>query len=163
MLVYHYMSQLSLSLILHNVRSAHNVGAIFRTADAAGVAKIYLTGYTPAPLDRFKRPVKEIAKTALGAEMTVPWEQVKDITELIARFKKEGIVVWALEQSKEAINYNQIKLIKSTALIVGNEVEGVKEDILNLCDQIIAIPMKGQKESLNVSVATGVVVFKLLE
>ncbi len=139
------------------------MGAIFRTADAAGVARIYLTGYTPAPRDRFNRPVKEIAKTALGAEATVPWEQVKDITELIARLKSDGIAVWALEQNKKSIDYRTAKLAKPTALIVGNEVEGVEDNILNLCDQIIYIPMQGQKESLNVSVATGVAVFKLLE
>lgn len=139
------------------------MGAIFRTADAAGVSRIYLTGYTPAPRDRFNRPVKEIAKTALGAEETVPWEQVKEITELITRLKNEGMAVWALEQNKKSIDYRTAKLTKSTALIVGNEVEGVEESVLNLSDQIIAIPMQGQKESLNVSVATGVAVFRILE
>ena len=129
------MSNPALNLILHNIRSAHNVGAIFRTADGAGVDKIYLTGYTPAPVDQFKRPNGEIKKTALGAEETVAWEKQEDISELITELKKSGVQIWALEQAEP--------------------------EILNLCDQVIEIPMRGIKESLNVAVATGIALFHL--
>lgn len=155
------MSRLALFLILHNIRSAHNVGAIFRTADGAGVGKIYLTGYTPAPLDQFKRPNNEIKKTALGAEETVAWEKQEDILELIAELKKSDAQIWALEQADNSADYREAKLTNPTALIVGNEVEGIEPEILNLCDRIIEIPMRGAKESLNVAVATGIAIFCL--
>lgn len=152
-----------LEIILHNIRSNHNVGSIFRTADGAGVKKLWLTGYTPAPLDQFKRVNNEIAKTALGAEQTIEWQQRENILDLIIELKKDGYKILALEQDKNSVDYKEVKLIGKTALIVGNEVGGVEAEILNLCDQIIEIPMRGAKESLNVSVATGVAVFKLLE
>ncbi len=152
-----------LELILHNIRSNHNVGSIFRTADGAGVSKVYLTGYTPAPLDQFKRLNAEIAKTALGAEQTIEWEKREDVTNLITELKKAGYQIWALEQSDKSIDYREVKLSEKTALIVGNEVEGVEGEVLNMCDQIIEIPMRGSKESLNVAVATGVAIFKLLD
>jgi tRNA G18 (ribose-2'-O)-methylase SpoU len=152
-----------LELILHNIRSNHNVGSIFRTADGAGVSKIYLTGYTPAPLDQFKRVNAEIAKTALGAEESVVWEKQEDIVTLISELKKLGYKVWALEQNDKSVDYREVKLTSKTALIVGNEVGGVEPEVLNLCDQIIEIPMRGSKESLNVAVATGVAIFRLLE
>lgn len=148
-------------LVAHNIRSAHNVGSFFRTADAAGVAKIYLTGYTPAPVDRFKRPRKDVAKTALGAEKTVPWESVVDITELIENLKRAGVRVVALEQDLRAQHYRRYQTHEKAALIVGNEVEGVPEGVRALCDDIIEIPMNGSKESLNVAVAAGVALFAL--
>lgn len=137
------------------------MGAIFRTADGAGVGKIYLTGYTPAPLDQFKRPNNEIKKTALGAEETVAWEKQEDILELIAELKKSDAQIWALEQADNSADYREAKLTNPTALIVGNEVEGIEPEILNLCDRIIEIPMRGAKESLNVAVATGIAIFCL--
>lgn len=152
-----------LELILHNIRSSHNVGSIFRTADGAGVAKLWLTGYTPAPLDQFKRVNNEIAKTALGAEQSVEWEKRENILELITELKKAGYQILALEQNEKSVDYREIKLAGKTALIVGNEVGGVEPEILNFCDQIIEIPMRGAKESLNVAVATGIAVFKLTE
>lgn len=152
-----------LELILHNIRSNHNVGSIFRTADGAGVTKLWLTGYTPAPVDQFKRVNNEIAKTALGAEQTLEWEKRENILELIAELKKEGYKILALEQNEKSVDYREVKLAGRTALIVGNEVGGVEREILNLCDQITEIPMRGSKESLNVAVATGIVVFKLTE
>lgn len=151
-----------LELILHNIRSNHNVGAIFRTADGAGVSKLYLTGYTPAPLDQFKRVNNEIAKTALGAEQSVPWEKRENILDLITELKKESHKILALEQNEKSVDYREVKLSGKTILIVGNEVGGVEGDVLNLCDQIIEIPMRGAKESLNVAVATGVAIYKLL-
>ncbi len=152
-----------LELILHNIRSNHNVGSIFRTADGAGISKLWLTGYTPAPLDQFKRVNNEIAKTALGAEQSLTWEKRENILELITDLKKQGYKIWALEQNEKSVDYREVKLVGKTALIVGNEVGGVEREILNLCDQITEIPMRGSKESLNVAVATGIVVFKLTE
>ena len=148
-------------LLLHNIRSAHNVGSIFRTAEATGVSKIYLSGYTPAPMDRFGRMRKDITKVSLGAEKDVEWETVGDIRELIKNFKKVKIV--AVEQDKRSISYKDIKLDNNILLIFGNEVDGIEKEILDLCDQIIEIPMRGKKESLNVSVAAGIILYSLLE
>lgn len=160
-------------LVLHNVRSAHNVGSIFRTADAAGVSKIYLTGYTPVPFDRFGRPRKDIAKVALGAEKTISWEHIPNIKTFIKKLKKGKTTIVAVEQAKNSINYETFKLKNPTALILGNEVGGIEKDILKKCDHIIEIPVRGRlarnrlpndggKESLNVSVAAGIVLFRIL-
>lgn len=147
-------------LALHNIRSTHNVGSIFRTADAAGVSKIYLCGLTPAPTDRFGRIRKDIAKSALGAEKTVVWESVADIRSLVEKLKKEKVKIIGLEQDSKSVNYKKIKFVKNTLIILGNEVDGIEKEILKACDEIIEIPMKGKKESLNVSVAAGIVLFK---
>lgn len=152
-----------IDLLLHNIRSTHNVGAIFRTADATGVSKIYLSGYTPAPIDRFGRARKDISKASLGAEKTVAWESVSDIKDLIRKLKKEKVKIIGLEQDKRSIDYRKIKTAQNNLIILGNEVDGIEKGILDLCDEIIEIPMKGQKESLNVSVATGVVLYSLFE
>lgn len=149
-------------LILHNIRSTHNVGAIFRTADAAGISKIYLTGYTPAPVDRFGRARKDIVKAALGAEKNVDWEQVTRINSLFGRLKKEEVFLVAVEQNKRAIDYIKVKSQAKTAFIFGNEVTGLSPAILKEVDVIAEIPMKGKKESLNVSVAVGVALFRML-
>lgn len=150
-----------LELILYNIRSSHNVGSIFRTADGAGVNKLWLVGYTPAPLDQFKRVNNEIAKTALGAEKTLRWEKYDNIQNLISELKKSGYQIWALEQNEKSVDYRKVKLVGKTALMVGNEVGGIEPEVLNLCDKIIEIPMRGEKESLNVAVATGVAVYGL--
>ncbi len=152
-----------IALILPDIRSAHNVGAIFRTAEAAGVSKIYLTGYTPAPVDQFGRVNKEIAKTALRAEKTIVWEKVENIFELIQKLKTEDWQLIALEQAKNSVDYREVKLGEKAAVLVGNEVEGIGEGILKLCDAVAEIPMRGSKESLNVAVATGVALFRWLE
>ncbi len=149
-------------LILNDIRSVENVGAIFRTADAAGIDKIYLCGYTPTPLDRFGRKRTDINKSALGAEEFVAWEQKKSILPLITKLKKEGFQIIAIEQDKKSIDYKKVKLGAKNAFIVGTEVTGIPKNILNKCDVIAEIPMKGKKESLNVSVATGVVLFGVL-
>ena len=145
-------------LVLDDIRSMENVGSIFRTADAAGVTKIYLCGITPRP------PRKEIDKAAVGAVDFVDWEYVEDIKILISNFKKEGIGVIALEQNERSIQYSKFNNQYSSglALIVGNEVDGISQEILDICDQIIEIPMYGQKNSLNVAVATGIALFGLL-
>ena len=148
-------------LILQNIRSAENVGAMFRTADAFGVEKIYLTGYTPAPLDRFKRPVYKIAKAALGAEKTVLWERVTDISHCVNTVKQVGMRVVALEQDRRAVPLGAYVPPASWALVVGNEVTGIEADVLALVDDIVDIPMIGQKESLNVAVAAGIALYVL--
>ncbi|PIT96647.1 RNA methyltransferase [Candidatus Campbellbacteria bacterium CG10_big_fil_rev_8_21_14_0_10_35_52] len=150
-------------LILHNIRSVQNVGAIFRTADASGISKIYLTGYTPTPIDRFGRARKDFAKTALGAQNTVAWESVSSINLLIKRLKKEEIKIIAIEQSKNAIDYKKIKIKFPSAFIFGNEVKGLSKSILKKSDKIAYIKMLGRKESLNVSVAIGIFIFRVLK
>jgi len=150
-------------LILHNIRSVINVGAIFRTADAIGISKIYLTGYTPAPIDRFKRKRQDFAKAALGAEETVIWEQTKNPVSLVQRLKKDGFKIVALEQSSNSTDYKKVNYSSSMAILVGNEVLGVPSEILDVCDVVAEIPMCGQKESLNVSVATGIFLFRVLD
>jgi tRNA G18 (ribose-2'-O)-methylase SpoU len=149
-------------LILHDIRSAQNVGSLFRTADAAGISKIYLSVISPTPIDRFGRPVGAIAKTALGAEQTIPWETYTDIKQLIVQLQKEGIHIIAIEQSVTAIDYKEIRPSTDIACILGNEVEGISQDILDMVDTVVEIPMRGQKESLNVSVAGGIALFRIL-
>jgi len=148
--------------ILHDIRSAHNVGSMFRTADGAGVKKLYLTGHTPAPIDRFGRPVKEISKTALGAERTIPFEQKASVISLMKRLSKEGFVCVALERVPRARSVRTMGRLAKIALIVGNEVEGLPRHVLAHADRVVAIPMKGSKESLNVGVAFGVAVYAAL-
>ena len=150
-------------LILPDIRSALNVGAIFRTADAVNISKIYLTGYTPNPTDKFGRVQKDIAKSALGAETWVPWEYKKTLLPLIRKLKKDGFTIIALEQDKSAVDYRKIKMTtQKVVIILGGEVEGLAKNILDECDIIAEIQMHGKKESLNVSVATGVLLFRLL-
>lgn len=146
-------------VILHNIRSAHNVGSVFRSADGAGVSKIYLTGYTPTPLDRFGREQEEMKKTSLGATQTVPYEPVSSIHTLISRLMCEGVCVVAVEQTERATEYKTFSPNGDTAYIFGNEVTGIEEDILSVVPTHIHIPMRGKKESLNVSVCAGIILF----
>lgn len=148
-------------LILHNIRSVYNVGAIFRTADGVGVKKVYLCGYTPSPIDRFGRKRTDIAKASLGAEDSVEWEHVDDVKELITLLKKKEIQVLAVEQHDTSVPYDAVQVTVPTALVLGPEVEGIEEDILDHCDAVVEIPMHGAKESLNVSVAAGIVLYAL--
>jgi len=152
-----------LSLILHNIRSAHNVGSIFRTADAAGVFHIYLAGYTPAPVDRFNRENSKISKVALGAEKNVPWSCHEKTEGLIAELEKEGYFIIALEQDKNSKDYKKVTLKRKNVLILGEETSGIERNILDSCDLIAEIPMIGAKESLNVSVAAGIAVFRMID
>lgn len=140
-------------LILHNIRSAYNVGAIFRTADAAGVSKIYLGGYTPTPLDR------KVLKTSLGAERSVTWEKYFNTWKLVEELKLKKIKVVALEQSAASRDYKKFKPKFPLAIVVGNEVKGLSPNILRRCDSVWHILMQGQKESLNVTVATGIFLY----
>lgn len=148
-------------LLLHDIRSAHNVGSIFRTADAAGVAAVHLSGYTPRPLDRFGRPSKEIAKTALGAEATLPWDYRADPKKVIADARARGLCIVGIEQDARASDYRSFVLKAPALFILGNEVRGMSPALRTACDELLEIPMHGTKESLNVSVAAGVVLFRV--
>ena len=160
-------------LILHNILSVYNVGSIFRTADAAGVEKIFLTGYTPTPIDRFGRVRPDLSKVALGAEKSVAWEQVKNPYGAIKKLRDAGCDIVAIEQdarSQNLFTYAQLlqkktskqkKSAKPLALMLGNEVRGISKAMLAKCDVIVEIPMHGKKESLNVSVTAGIALFAL--
>lgn len=156
---------MSFVVIAHNIRSAHNVGSVFRTADGCGVEKVFLTGYTPAPASAdtvyVTRAHKDIAKTALGAENTVAWESSDDIETLLGRLISEGYSIVALEQYEGSVDYRAYRPSEKVALILGNEVEGVDTGLLDRCDAVIEIPMRGQKNSLNVSVAFGIAAFEI--
>ncbi len=150
-------------VVLHNIRSTYNVGAIFRTADAVGASEVLLVGYTPTPVDRFGRPRADIKKASLGAEESVPWRYIETLEACILELKTKNVAVVAVEQSEQAIDYKLYIPEGSTALIFGNEVEGVPEEAQAACDARIHIPMHGMKESLNVSVAAGIVLFRLFD
>jgi tRNA G18 (ribose-2'-O)-methylase SpoU len=157
-------------ILLPEIRSAHNVGSIFRSADCFGIAKIFLTGTTPRPTDRFGRsnagPQKEIAKTALGAEKTIAWEYLEKAGDAIKKAKKDGFSIISIEQGLGSITPQEfIKINKSEKLLIimGNEVTGIPKDIIKKSDHLIEIPMKGEKESLNVSVCAGVIMYELLK
>ncbi len=150
-------------LALNNIRSTHNVGSIFRTADGVGIKKIYICGVSPSPVDRFGRERKDLAKVALGAEKTIVWEYCKDIKDLIEIKKKQGFEIFALEQNENSVDYKDVKIVKDTLIILGEETRGIDKEILNMCNKIVEIPMRGNKESLNVSVASGVLLYRLLD
>jgi tRNA G18 (ribose-2'-O)-methylase SpoU len=140
-------------IILPNIRSAHNVGAMFRTADGAGVEKIYLTGYTPCP------PHPRLDKVSLGAEKWVPWEYTKQTGRLLKKLKEQGYKIVALEQTSKSVNIYEWVPEFPLALIVGNEKTGVTKSLLKYCDTEIELDMKGKKKSLNVSVAAGITMY----
>lgn len=146
-------------IILDDIRSLHNIGSVFRTADAFLIEKIYLCGITATP------PNKEIHKTALGATETVAWEYQKEVTEVIQNLKKEGVIVYAVEQVEHSIMLNdfQPESGKKYALVFGNEVFGVAQEAIALCDGTIEIPQLGTKHSLNISVSAGIVVWDLFQ
>jgi len=143
-------------VICHNIRSAFNIGSIFRTADGAGVSKIILGGYSAHP------PHPKITKTALGAEKNIPHERVWPTWRAIEDLKKKGYHIVALEQNIRAKNIFLHLPEFPLALIIGNEVKGLSKKILERCDEIVFIPMKGHKESLNVSVAFGIAIYTML-
>jgi tRNA G18 (ribose-2'-O)-methylase SpoU len=147
-------------LLLHNIRSVYNVGAIFRTADAVGVSKIILSGYTPTPLDRFRNARKDFAKCSLGAEKNVAWEYIKTPAKTLVVLKKGGFEIISVEQSKNSVDYKKVKPKGKSLVIFGTEVSGISKSILEKSDIIAEIPMKGKKESLNVSVSAGIVLYR---
>ena len=193
------MSKLDLDknicLILDNIRSLLNVGAIFRTADAAGVKKIFLCGITAYPSNKLIKRIdgkevkpilgdsdgnaiikykpskkcmmeflqSKIAKTALLGLNSVEWEYFVNTTDAIAALKKDKVNVIALEQTDSSIDYREADYSKPVAIIVGHETLGVNKNVLELCDQIVEIPMQGKGKSLNVATATGIILFKATE
>jgi len=140
------------NILLHDIRSVQNVASIFRMAEILGVNKIYLSGITPGPLDRFNREREDFVKISLGTENVVKWERLENVENFILDFKKENGVVIALEQSENSVDYKDIKIEedKKYLIIPGREVEGLEESILNICDIVAEIPQYGQKESLNI-------------
>ncbi len=160
-------------LVLENIRSVHNVGAIFRTADAIGIDKIYLVGLTPSPIDRFGRARQDLHKASLGAEKNVNWEHssLENASDLIKNLKKNDFLTIALEQSKNAVDYKKVSekiknskdIFKKVAVLVGNEIEGVSVAASENVEIVSDIPMGGIKESLNVSVATGIFLYRLFD
>ncbi|PIR03728.1 MAG: RNA methyltransferase [Candidatus Magasanikbacteria bacterium CG11_big_fil_rev_8_21_14_0_20_39_34] len=147
----------NLYLILPDIRSCHNVGAMFRTADACGFDKLFLVGYTAEP------PKIQIDKVSLGAEKWVPWEKREDIVELLRDLKKKGVEIVGLEKTEgsEDISKVEYNREKDLALVVGNEVDGLSEKVLSQCDFVVHIPMYGKKESLNVSIAAGIAMYQI--
>jgi len=142
-------------LVLPNIRSGHNVGAIFRTADGSGVDKLYITGYTPCP------PHTQIDKVSLGAEKWMPWEYYKQAGTLLKKLKKMGYNIVALEQTKVSKNIFDWQPKFPIALVLGNEKTGVPKSLLKYCDESVEIPMAGKKNSLNVSVAAGIAMYRV--
>lgn len=152
-------------IVLYNIRSSYNVGSIFRTADAAGVEKIYCCGITPRPLDRFARLNQRLAKTALGAQDYILWKYTRSIIKLLDQLKKQCYPIFAVEQAPNSVSLFDVRPKKSQqdkiVLVLGNEIKGLPAAILKRADKIIEIPMRGKKESLNVAVAFGITVFWL--
>ncbi len=145
------------AVVLDNVRSAWNVGAIFRTADGLGVAHVYLCGITPTP----EHP--GVHKTALGAEAAVPWSSAPNTADVVRRLRAEGWPIWALEQAPGARPLDDVPPVpEKLALIVGNEVCGVGPDLFPLCDAIVCLPMRGVKRSLNVEVAAAIALWAFM-
>ncbi len=152
----HTVRKLPVYVLLNSIRSTYNVGSIFRTSDGAMIEKLYLCGYTPHP------PKKEILKTALGSTESVNWEYVKDPAEVITKLKSEGVKICALELTTESkVYYAGSNYNFPLCLIVGNEISGVSQELLDVCDFSIEIPQYGIKQSLNVSVAYGIAIFEL--
>lgn len=163
------MTGVQISVVAHNIRSTHNIGSIFRTCDGFGVEHLYLSGYSPYPATKHdarlphiaQKATAEIAKVALGAENTVPFAHIDHVKDTIEAFRAHGYTIVGLEQDKDAIELQRFQTPSKILLILGEEVEGISPDIRKLCDNLIEIPMKGQKESFNVSVATGIALYKL--
>lgn len=152
----HLAKKFPVFVLLDNIRSMYNVGSIFRTSDSIMIQKLYLTGYTPTP------EKKEVKKTALGSTESVEWEYYKDPVELIKKLKSDGIKIVALEITDESIPYTEINHHDfPMCLIIGNEITGIQNNILELCDMAIELPMYGIKHSLNVAVAYGIAIYEL--
>ena len=148
-----------ITIILDDIRSLHNIGSVFRTADAFLLEKIYLCGITAVP------PHKEIHKTALGATETVAWEYQKEVTDVIRKVKEENIKVFAVEQVENATLLQNFDVVSGEkyALVFGNEVYGVSQKAIELCNGCIEIPQLGTKHSLNVSVSAGIVIWDIFK
>ena len=153
---YREQSKIPLAVVLDNIRSMHNVGSIFRTADAFAVEKIYLCGITATP------PHKEIEKTALGATGTVKWQYFKSTKDAIDYCKNLNFKIFGVEQAEKSMALNDFECNEKMALVFGNEVYGVEQDIIDVCDGVIEIPQEGTKHSLNISVTVGIVLWEMV-
>lgn len=149
------LTKRNITIVCHNIRSAFNVGSIFRTADGAGVAKIILGGYSAHP------PHPKLEKVSLGAQNFIPYERVWQTWRAIEKLKNQGYHTIALEKTKSAKNIFNCKPKFPLALVIGNEKKGLSKEILKRCDEVVFIPMLGKKESLNVSVAFGIAIYQL--
>ncbi|MBT8380312.1 MAG: RNA methyltransferase [Ignavibacteria bacterium] len=161
----HNVTKLPVYVVLNSIRSSYNVGSIFRTSDGAMIEKLYLCGYTPyPPHPDYPTGKKEVLKTSLGATESVRWEYVKHPIEVIKSMKENGIKICALELTEKSFPYYELNEdIFPLCLLIGNEISGVSQELLYLCDFSIEIPQFGIKQSLNVAVAYGVTIFKLRE
>lgn len=150
--------------VLDNIRSVYNVGSIFRTANAVGIEKIILCGITPTPIDKKGLRRKDFAKVALGAEDIVAWEYMESTVQALETLESEGFYSIAIEQSETSVDYKSVDVEgkENVAFIIGSEVDGVLKEVLNRCNVIAEIPMKGTKESLNVTIAFGIAVYSIL-
>ncbi len=156
-------------VIAHDIRSAHNVGSLFRTCEGLGINKLYLTGYTPYPKlnndDRlpheYNKIESQIDKTALGSQQLLSWDVSKNVKELISEYRNKGFEICALEQNNDSISLSQFKVPDKVVLILGNEVTGIEDSILEIVNYILEIPMKGKKESFNVVQAAAMTLFAL--
>lgn len=152
----HKVEKLPVYVVLNSIRSAYNVGSIFRTSDGAMIKKLFLCGYTPHP------PKKEVLKTALGSTESVEWEYLEDPKDILIRLKNEGVQICALEQTNKSISYSEFNNdLLPLCLVVGNEITGVDQELIDLCDFSVEIPQYGIKQSLNVAVAYGISIFEL--
>lgn len=157
-------------MIAHDIRSAHNVGSMMRTAEGLGISKMFITGYSPYPLtpddDRLPHLASKVSarihKASLGAEDSLEWSHSQDVRRVIEKLKSEGFAIAALEQSELSVGIDTYKAPWKIALIVGSEISGVSEEVLRQCDEIVEIPMSGRKESFNVSVAAGMALFHIV-
>jgi tRNA G18 (ribose-2'-O)-methylase SpoU len=150
-------------LLIHDIRSVYNVGALFRTADAIGITRIVLSGYSPTPVDRFGRDRTDFAKSAIGSEKTIPWEYRETPFETIKNLKQEGFIIVGLEQDTRSIDYKNVEKVNKMVFILGTETTGMTQELLDTCDVVVEIPMQGMKESLNVSVAAGILLYRILD
>ncbi len=151
------MKRLPIYVLVENIRSMYNVGSIFRTSDGARISKLFLTGYTPAP------PRKEIDKTALGATESVPWEYAENPLPIIRKLKRQGIQIVAIEHTSQTQNYAEVTYPFPVCLMLGNEVEGLSAEVIKEADFAVELPMQGIKQSLNVAVAHGVVLYHVMQ
>lgn len=151
-------------IICDNIRSLYNVGAIFRTSDAANVAKIYLCGITGYPKDDVNWfPTKRIEKTALGANKTVPWEYIDHTIDIVKKLKSKGAKIYVLENTLQATIYNATTYTFPCALVLGHEVRGVDDEIIKLADKVVKIPMYGTKTALNVEAAYAISIYEIIK
>ena len=163
------MHSVDIVIIAHNIRSIHNIGSIFRTSEGFGVTKIYLTGYSPYPKvigdtrlpHIYEKMTAAIHKTALGAETMISYDHHEEVKNVLKDLKQQGYVIVGLEQDERSTTLRSYQPAQKIALLLGEEVAGLTDELRNACEVLLEIPMTGQKESFNVSVATGIALYAL--